>query len=144
MFETMYAAEGIGLAAPQIGVSERIAVVDVPESCATYENEEQGLRAQSSNRIELINPEILEASGSRSGEEGCLSIPGYREKVKRATGIRVRAQDRYGETFEFSASDLLAICIQHEIDHLDGVLFIDHLSRLKRELFKHWFKKHGS
>lgn len=130
MRETMYEASGIGLAAPQVGILKRITVVDV--------DQEEG------SLIELINPVIVAKAGKVTGEEGCLSIPEYREVVQRSETIAVRAQDRNGEEFELEADELLAICIQHEIDHLDGVLFIDRLSRLKREFFKRWLKKRGS
>lgn len=128
MRETMYDANGIGLAAPQIGILKRVTVIDVSDD--------------GSKVFELINAEILSGEGSVSIEEGCLSIPEYRESVTRKERITVKAQDRKGEEIQFEADDLLAICIQHELDHLDGVLFIDHLSRLKREMFKRWYKKH--
>jgi peptide deformylase len=128
MKDTMYAEDGIGLAAPQIGVSRRIAVIDVSPD----RNEP----------LELVNPEILTQEGKTSSEEGCLSIPDFRESITRFTNITVSAQDRHGKTFEIAADGILAICMQHEIDHLDGVLFVDHLSRLKRELFRRWHKKH--
>lgn len=127
MAETMYAENGIGLAAPQVGVTRRIAVIDVSSDRGEL--------------LELINPEIVESSGTVSSEEGCLSIPEYRETVKRHATVRVRAKNRAGEEFEIDAEDLLAICLQHELDHLDGVLFVDHLSRLKREMFKRWYRK---
>jgi peptide deformylase len=123
MLETMYDAPGIGLAAPQIGVLERIVVCDV----ATGEEEEP-------RPMVLVNPEILSASEElKPWEEGCLSIPDYTEEVMRPATIRVGYLDRNGERQEMDADGLLAVCLQHEIDHLDGVLFIDHLSRLKRE-----------
>lgn len=127
MGETMYDAGGIGLAAPQIGISERIVVIDVSED--------------RNDLMFLVNPEIIKKSGKRSGEEGCLSIPGYREIVERSDLVTVRAQDESGKEFEFEADGLLSVCVQHEIDHLDGVLFIDRLSRLKKELFKKWLIK---
>jgi len=129
MAETMYYEHGIGLAAPQIGVSQRITVIDVSADEDTIQ--------------EFINPEIVQAQGKVEFEEGCLSIPEYRDKVVRNESIVVRAYDRYGKEFELETDGLLAICLQHEIDHLDGVLFIDRLSRLKRELFKRWMKKRG-
>lgn len=122
MLETMYVAPGIGLAATQVDVHKRILVLDVSE-----------------DRDEpycLINPELLSQEGSASYEEGCLSVPGVFEAVDRAERIRVRAQDEQGELQEFDADGLLAICIQHEIDHLDGKLFVDYLSTLKRERLK--------
>ena len=115
MFETMYTAKGIGLAAPQVGRNERIAVVDI-------EN----------NPIVIVNPEIVLREGSAKGEEGCLSIPEIFGDVDRATRITMRALNRDGEVFELEATDLLARCLQHAIDHLHGKLFIDYLSFLKR------------
>ena len=119
MFETMYAAPGIGLAAIQVNVPLRVITIDVSED-----------RRQP---LCLINPEIVELAGTVELEEGCLSVPGIYELVQRAQWIRARALDRDGEPFEFEAEDLLAVCVQHEIDHLDGRLFVDHLSRLKRQ-----------
>ncbi len=129
MAETMYRASGIGLAAPQIGVLKRITVIDVSR-------EENELK-------EFINPKILEQSGKTSSEEGCLSIPDYRDIVTRKAEITVQAQDRFGKPYEVKAEGLLAICLQHEIDHLDGILFVDRLSFLKRTMFRNWFKKHS-
>lgn len=119
MFETMYAAPGIGLASIQVNVPRRVVVIDVSE------DREQPLC--------LINPEILERRGEETMEEGCLSVPGYYDKVTRADSVRVRALNRDGESFEMDAEGLLAVCIQHEIDHLDGKLFVDYLSSLKRQ-----------
>lgn len=118
MLETMYAAPGIGLAAIQVNVAMRLLVVDVSED--------------QSQPLVFINPEIIEQSGVETMDEGCLSVPGFYEEVTRAERIRVRAQDTRGETFEMDADGLLAVCIQHEIDHLDGKLFVDYLSNLKR------------
>ena len=118
MFETMYAAPGIGLAATQVNVAKRVLVIDLSE--------------KRDQPLALINPEILERSGIEETEEGCLSVPGYFDKVTRAEKIRVRALDRDGKPIEFDADGLLAVCIQHEIDHLDGKLFVDYLSELKR------------
>jgi peptide deformylase len=115
MFETMHAAKGIGLAAPQVGRRERLTVVDVDGETYVF-----------------INPEIVEREGSGKAEEGCLSIPDVYADVQRATRIVVRALDREGKPFEVEARDLMARCIQHEVDHLFGTLFIDHLSVLKR------------
>jgi peptide deformylase len=127
MFETMYAAEGIGLAAPQVGRSERIAVIDV--------------REEGAEPFAIINPEILEREGSARAEEGCLSMPDLYGDVDRATRIVIRALDRTGEPFEMEAHDLLARCLQHEIDHLHGRLFIDYLGLLKRRaVMKKWEK----
>jgi peptide deformylase len=118
MFETMYAAPGIGLAATQVNVAKRVLVIDLSE--------------KRDQPLALINPEVLERSGVEETEEGCLSVPGYFDKVTRAEKIRVRALDRDGKQIEFAADGLLAVCIQHEIDHLDGKLFVDYLSELKR------------
>ena len=119
MFETMYDAPGIGLAAPQINVAKRVITID--------------LSKDRSEPLCLVDPEILRADGQAETEEGCLSVPGVYEVVKRAERIRVCATDRDGRSREIEAAGLLAVCIQHEIDHLDGRLFVDHLSRLKRE-----------
>lgn len=122
MFETMYVAKGIGLAAPQVGRTERVAVVDVEE-----------------NPFVIINPEITAADGNARAEEGCLSIPEIYGEVTRATRVTVRALDRDLVGFELTATDLLARCLQHEIDHLHGKLFIDYLSYLKkRSVMKQW------
>jgi len=119
MLETMYAAPGIGLAATQIDVPQRVIVIDVSED--------------KSQPLVLINPEIVERRGEEQTEEGCLSVPGIYDTVTRAEWVRVRALDRRGEPFERDADGLLAVCIQHEIDHLDGKLFVDYLSTLKRQ-----------
>jgi peptide deformylase len=118
MFGTMYAAPGIGLAATQVNVAKRLVVIDVSE--------------QRDQPLVLINPEILAREGIEETEEGCLSVPGVFDKVTRAEQIRVRALDRDGKPIELEADGLLAVCIQHEIDHLDGKLFVDYLSELKR------------
>lgn len=122
MFTSMYAAMGIGLAAPQIGISKRITVIDL----SNQKNPE--------DKIVLINPEILVQDGKQFEEEGCLSLPDIREKVKRAMRVTVRAQDAKGKWFEMSGDELLARAFQHEIDHLDGILFIYRVSALKRDL----------
>jgi peptide deformylase len=129
MFESMYAARGVGLAAPQIGISRRIAVID----CSG--NEEQP------ERIVLINPEIIATEGLQSGEEGCLSIPGFREQVTRAQRVTVKAQNVKGEWFEMTGEDLLARAFLHETDHLNGRLYISHVSALKRDLIRRKVKK---
>ena len=116
----MYAAQGIGLAAPQISISKRITVIDV------------SFKKKPEDKMALINPEIVEREGKQVEEEGCLSLPEIREKVQRAAWVKVRAQNVKGEWFEVEGEELLARALQHEIDHLDGVLFIDRLSRLKR------------
>lgn len=129
MFDTMYAAKGVGLAAPQIGVSKQVTVIDISAG------EEGG------EKLVLINPEIVERSGSQLGEEGCLSIPGFREDVKRAMRVKVKAQDVNGDTQELDAEELLSRAMQHEIDHLHGVLFLSHLSPLKRDLIRRKIRK---
>jgi len=129
MFATMYAAQGIGLAAPQIGKSVRIAVVDVTGG----KNPEA--------RIVLVNPEITHGEGEKREEEGCLSIPGFRGYVVRPQFVTVKAQNVKGEPFEIRGEDLLARAFCHEIDHLNGVLFLQHLSMLKRDLIKRKIKK---
>jgi peptide deformylase len=118
MFETMYAAPGIGLAATQVNAAKRLLVIDVSE--------------KRDQPLVFINPEILAREGVEETEEGCLSVPGVFDKVTRAEKVRVRALDRDGKQFEMEADGLLAVCIQHEIDHLDGKLFVDYLSELKR------------
>ncbi len=122
MFDTMYEHEGIGLAAPQVNVLKRVITIDI--------------EGDKSNQIVLINPEILESSGETGIEEGCLSIPGCRALVPRKEKLTVKALNREGQTFTLEADGLLAICIQHEIDHLNGVLFVDHISQLKRQRIK--------
>lgn len=133
MLETMYDAPGIGLAAIQVAVPKRVLVVDVAKR-SDSENAEGGEPEEKKNPICLINPEILWSSDQRSVyEEGCLSIPEYYAEVERPARIKVAFTDRMGERQELDAEGLLATCLQHEIDHLNGVLFIDHISRLKRE-----------
>jgi peptide deformylase len=132
MFETMYDASGVGLAAPQIGVLKRLTVIDC--SCGEDPGE----------RLVLINPEILAAEGKQVGEEGCLSIPGFREDVKRAQKVTVRARDAKGKTFEIEGEDLLARAIQHENDHLDGVLMIDRMGLLKKRIVHRKMLKRSS
>jgi peptide deformylase len=129
MWASMYAAHGIGLAAPQIGVSKRITVIDV------------SFKERPDEKLVLINPEIIEREGKQFEEEGCLSLPEIREKVHRAARVTVRAQDINGEFFEAEGEELLARAMQHEIDHLDGVLFIDRISPLKRDLVKRRIRK---
>lgn len=122
MLETMYAAPGIGLAATQVNVHKRILVVDVG--------------TESKEPYCLINPEIVSAEGTTNAEEGCLSVPEFYDYVDRAAKVKVRALDQTGKPFELEAEGLLAVCIQHEMDHLDGKLFVDYLSELKRERLK--------
>ncbi len=132
MIETMHAAPGVGLAANQVGVSLQAAVIDL----SSREDDDQRHPL-----LVIINPEILSLEGSVMEEEGCLSIPDYAEKVKRAAKVRVRAQDRTGKTFELEAEGLLAKALQHEIDHLNGLLFVDRLSPLKKNIFKRRYRK---
>jgi len=122
MFETMYAAQGIGLAAPQVAVSKRITVIDLSNG------------KEPAKKMVLINPEVIHREGKLYEEEGCLSFPEIREKVVRAAKVRIRAQDEFGKWFEAEGEELLSRCFQHEIDHLDGVLFIFRISALKRDL----------
>lgn len=127
MLETMYESRGVGLAATQVNVHLRVIVIDVSE--------------QKDTPLCLINPEIIEKDGVEESEEGCLSVPGFFEKVKRAEHIKVKALDKDGKTYEFEARDLLAVCVQHEIDHLDGKLFVDYISPLKRQRIKKKLEK---
>jgi peptide deformylase len=133
MAETMYAAPGVGLAAPQIGVSKRLFIVDV----ATDDDEPSDLRV-------FINPEILSTEGETIFNEGCLSFPGVREDIERAERVKVRAFDQDGNPFELEADGLLAIAIQHETDHLNGELMIDHLSVLRRRLLHRAMSKRAA
>jgi peptide deformylase len=129
MFESMYAAKGVGLAAPQIGFSRKITVIDISNS----ENPAE--------KVVLINPKIIRVEGKQEGEEGCLSIPTFREQVKRAKRVTVRAQDAKGEFFERTGEDLLARAFLHETDHLHGKLYISHISALKRDLIRRKVRK---
>ena len=129
MIETMYAAPGVGLAAPQVGISKRLAVIDI------------SVREETVPLLVLINPVILKREGEIEFEEGCLSVPDYTAKVKRSESLVLSALDRSGQQVEIETGGLLSIAIQHEIDHLDGILFIDRLSPIKREFFKKKFKK---
>ena len=127
LLETMYAAKGVGLAATQVDVHRRVLVLDVSE--------------ERNQPMVFINPELLSAEGRGPGEEGCLSLPDIYDKVQRATHIRVRALGRDGNPFEIAADGLLAVCLQHEMDHLDGKLFVDYLSELKRQLIRRRLEK---
>jgi peptide deformylase len=127
LLETMYAAKGVGLAASQVDVHKRLLVLDVSEA--------------RNQPMVLINPEILSAEGRAPGEEGCLSLPGIYDKLERAARIRVRALDRDGKPLEIDAEGVLAVCIQHEMDHLEGKLFVDYLSELKRQLIRRRLQK---
>ena len=129
MFESMYAAKGVGLAAPQIGVSRKIAVIDTSNG------------QNPDDKLVLFNPQIIQTDGKQVGEEGCLSIPGFREQVRRARVVTVRAQDIKGNTFEKTGEDLLARAFLHETDHLYGKLYISHISALKRDLIRRKVRK---
>src|SRR4030043_540515 len=129
MIETMYAVRGIGLAANQVGISKRLSVIDT------------SIREEKRPLIVLINPVIIEKEGMIEAEEGCLSIPGYMTTIKRAERVYVRGLNREGKTIEIEGTGLLARALQHEIDHLDGLLFIDRMSPIKREFFKKRYKK---
>jgi len=122
MFETTYASQGIGLAAPQVGVSKRLTTIDL------------SMGKDPEQKLVLINPEIISSEGKLYEEEGCLSFPDIREKVVRAAKVRIRAQDEYGKWFEMEGEELLSRCFQHEIDHLDGILFLSRMSGLKSSL----------
>ncbi len=130
MFATMYKNNGVGLAAPQIGLSKKIVVIDLQEK-----------DKKEPEKYILINPQIIESSGSTSCEEGCLSVPGYHEIVKRKENVTVKFQKLDGTEEVIFASGMLAICMQHEIDHLNGILFVDKISTLKKGFFKSWFRK---
>ena len=129
MFESMYAAHGVGLAAPQIGIGKRLAVIDV-----TFKEDPEA-------KLVLVNPEIIHREGRQNSQEGCLSLPEFRENVTRANIVTVRAQDVNGKWFEKTGEELLARALLHETDHLNGRLFISHVSALKRDLIKRKIKK---
>ena len=129
MWETMYSAKGVGLAAPQVGVSKQISVIDV----SVGEDE--------AKKIVIINPEVTSKQGKQTGEEGCLSIPGFRELVTRANQVTVKAQNANGDQIEIPGEELQARALLHEIDHLHGILFLSHLSALKRDIIKRKIKK---
>ncbi|MGI9104376.1 MAG: peptide deformylase [Terriglobales bacterium] len=129
MFESMYAAHGVGLAAPQIGISKRIAVIDI-----TFKEDPNA-------KLVLVNPEIIRTEGKHTQQEGCLSLPEFRENVTRAQRVTVRAQDGNGKWFETTGEDLLARALLHETDHLNGKLYISHISGLKRDLIKRKVRK---
>lgn len=129
MFDTMYDASGVGLAANQIGITKRVSVID-----ATKDKSQQ---------LVLVNPEILETKGTERMQEGCLSVPGFYDKVTRASWVKMRAQDRDGKVYELEGDGLLGEAIQHEIDHLNGIVYIDLLSPLKRNRIKRKFDKYA-
>jgi peptide deformylase len=127
MIETMYDYRGVGLAATQVNVHQRVIVIDTSE--------------EKNSPLCLINPEIIEKDGVEESEEGCLSVPGFFEMVTRAEHVRIKAWDKHGKSFEMEADELLAVCIQHEMDHLEGKLFVDYLSPLKRQRIKSKLEK---
>jgi peptide deformylase len=129
MFESMYAAHGVGLAAPQIGISKRLAVIDI------------SFQEDADARLVLANPEIIHSEGKQAQSEGCLSIPDFRESVTRAKTVTVRAQDANGKWFEKTGEELLARALLHETDHLNGKLYISHISALKRDLMRRKIRK---
>jgi peptide deformylase len=129
MFESMYAAKGVGLAAPQIGISKKIAVIDTSNG------------EREADKLVIVNPTILKTDGRQTGEEGCLSIPGFREEVRRGKRVTIKAQNAKGEPFEMTGEDLLARAFLHETDHLYGRLYYTHISALKRDLMKRKIKK---
>jgi len=129
MAESMYAAEGVGLSAPQYGVSKRVVVIDA------------GASEHGSRLLELVNPRVMETRGEQVFNEGCLSFPGIREDVTRAGWVKVEAQNRKGEPISVEGEEILAVALQHEIEHLDGVLLIDHMSYLKRRMAERKLKK---
>ena len=129
MFESMYAAKGVGLAAPQIGISKRLAVIDV------------SFKEDPKAKLVLANPEVIHTEGKQRGSEGCLSLPEFREEVTRPMKVTVRAQDANGKTFETTGEELLARALMHETDHLNGKLYISHISALKRDLMKRKIRK---
>src|SRR6185312_6493428 len=129
MWEKMYAAKGVGLAAPQVGIAKRISVIDT------------SVGERESDKIVIINPQVMIKEGSQTGEEGCLSIPGFREPVTRANKVKVIAKNERGEDVEFEGEELLARALQHEIDHLNGILFLSHLSTLKRDMIRRKIRK---
>jgi peptide deformylase len=146
MYDSMVANNGIGLAAPQVGVPLQVAIIDIssdyieqPNISATSDSPAtQHIHAQ---RLELINPQIVSSTKKTPSEEGCLSIPDYRDTISRFYSVSVHAFDRHGRPFSFVANELLAFAVQHEVDHLNGILFVDHLSRLKKTLFRKWATK---
>ncbi len=129
MFESMYAAKGVGLAATQIGIGKRVAVIDVTSG------------EDPAQKLVLINPEIVDRQGSQTSEEGCLSLPTFREPVTRAKKVTIRARNAKGETFEMTGEDLLARAFLHETEHLNGTLYISHISPLKRDLIRRKIRK---
>jgi peptide deformylase len=137
MFATMYHAKGVGLAAPQIGVSKRVVVIDLGREVPAGSDDEKELRAMGfDGPLAVINPEFIHKQGTIIWEEGCLSVPGITAEVKRAAEVKVRCLDRDGQERIVEARDLFAVALQHENDHLEGVVFVDYLSRLKRDIVR--------
>lgn len=147
MLETMYDAHGIGLAAPQVGVTQRVLVIDTrPKEEGTNRYTYEGmtpLEKQIEQPLVLVNPEIVSGEGKQTFDEGCLSVPSYYETVERYLRVVIRAKNVRGEVFEFETDGLLAVCVQHEMDHLEGKLFIDRISFLKSQKIKNQIKKNG-
>jgi peptide deformylase len=147
MFETMIAEHGLGLAAPQVGILKRVAVIDLsvesmPQPTITSLSGLAPEEHTHQNRLEIINPTLDKEGKIVSSSEGCLSIPDFRETIKRHNAVSVTAHDRLGRAFKVHAVELLAFALQHEIDHLHGVLFVDYLTGLKKQLFQRWYNKH--
>ena len=148
MYETMVASNGIGLAAPQVGSSRRVAIMDLsiegltPPTITSLSDKDPATHIHH-QRLEMINAKLVSSGPSVSSDEGCLSIPDYRDSIKRFGSVTITSQDRFGNLFRVEAEELVAFCIQHEMDHLDGILFVDHLSRLKKQLFRRWCTKSG-
>lgn len=142
MFETMYLSDGVGLAAPQVGVAQRIIVVDCGQREARLEDDDSPLQPCEPHAI--VNPEIVTREGMITWEEGCLSVPGYVDEIERAEKVTLKGLDRDGNPVLMEATGLLAVCFQHEIDHLEGVLFVDRLSRLKQAMVKKKLKKRAA
>ncbi len=138
MYETMIAKNGVGLAAIQVGVPLRVLIINVPVETESEDPREQQPKE---NTLEVINPVILEAEGKTRYQEGCLSVPGYFEEVERHKAVRIEYQDRYGKKYIIDDDDFLAIALQHEMDHLDGKVFVEKLSLLKRKKFEKEWKK---
>jgi len=146
MYETMVSSNGIGLAATQVGDTRRIAIMDltlegVPPPIIKSLSGKEPTSHMHQGRLELINASVVRTGTLVSSDEGCLSIPDYRDSIKRHGSITITSFDRNGDKFQCEAEELVAFCIQHEIDHLDGILFVDHLSRLKKQLFRRWCAK---
>jgi peptide deformylase len=143
MHETMHAANGIGLAANQVGVLKRVLTMFIPWSESRYSDQEEAKEPWHNIKFTFVNPKIVKKAGKISYQEGCLSFPEIFDFVDRAAEVWVKAQDENGKEFEIHATGLLAICLQHEIDHLDGVVFINRMSQLKREMIRKRIQKRG-